>query len=216
MKDLKKLDALKVLSIGCGPCTDLLAFNLLNQEGVYSFKTLDYRGIEIDTRIWKKVHEDLEQIAPQNYSIEIINADACEYVDNLLEQNWKPDVIVFQYVFSDMQKHSDKSKIDHLISVMGNYVSQCNNNTYVVCNDINLSRTYGGGREFFDILLQNISCQTKSSQRHFNNSNKRSHFNYGEEYRNNSLASDIPTYLHNYEPYDSCSSAQLIIKKVNE
>ena len=156
-----------------------------------------------------------KNIAPHDYKIEIIPKDACDYVDKLCDDSWNPHIIVFQYVFSDMQKHSDESKILHLLSVMGNYISQhCETNTYVVCNDINLSRMYNGGREFFDILRQNISCPIKYRQCHFRNNNKRSHYNYGDEYNNNILVSDIPENLSNYEPYDSCASAQMIIKKV--
>lgn len=215
LRDLKNVKNLKVLSIGCGPCTDILALDLLRKEGIYNFQSLEYRGIEIDARIWKRIHADIKQIAPQNYSIEIIQEDACDYVDKLDVGAWSPNIIVFQYVFSDMQKHSAEAKIMHLLSVMGNYISQhCDINTYIVCNDINLSRTYNGGREFFDILRQNISCPIKCSQRHFRNNNKRSHYNYGDEYNNNILMCSIPNNLLDYEPYDSCASAQLIIKKV--
>ena len=95
------------------------------------------------------------------------------------------------------------------------HISQsCDVNTYIVCNDINLSRMYNGGREFFDILRQNISSPIKYSQRHFCNNNKRSHYNYGDEYNNNILVSSIPKDILVYEPYDSCASAQMIIKKV--
>ena len=214
LRDLKNAESLKVLSIGCGPCTDLLALDLLRNEGIYNFNSLEYRGVEVDTRIWKKIYEDIKHIAPSNYNIEIIPEDACEYVDKLYDDDWRPNLIVFQYVFSDMQKHSDELKIRHLLSVMGNYISRyCDINTYVVCNDINLSRMYNGGREFFDMLRQNISCPLKYSQRHFRNNNKRSHYNYGEEYNNNILVSSIPDGLLDYEPYDSCASAQLIMKK---
>lgn len=217
LKYLKNVEKLKVLSIGCGPCTDILALDILRNEGVYNYKSLEYRGIEINTRIWKKIHEDIKQIAPVDYSIKIIQEDACDYVDKLDNDSWTPNVIVFQYVFSDMQKHSDESKILHLLSVIGNYISQhCDVNTYIVCNDINLSRVYNGGREFFDILHKNITCPTNSSRRHFHNNNKRRHYNYGDEYNNNILVRSIPKSILGYEPYDSCASAQLIIKKVIE
>lgn len=215
LSDLRNVQKLKVLFIGCGPCTDILALDLLRKEGIYNYESLEYRGVEINPGIWRKIHADIKQIASQDYKIEIIPEDACDYVDKLERDSWKPHVIVFQYVFSDMQKHSDESKILHLLSVLGTYISQsCDVNTYIVCNDINLSRMYNGGREFFDILRQNISSPIKYSQRHFCNNNKRSHYNYGDEYNNNILVSSIPKDILVYEPYDSCASAQMIIKKV--
>ena len=39
---------------------------------------------------------------------------------------------------------------------MAKYIHICDDNTYIVCNDINLSRQYMGGREFFDILDDKI------------------------------------------------------------
>ena len=215
LKDLKDIETLRVLSIGCGPCTDLLAVDVLLQEGEYKCNRVEYKGIEINTKIWKKIHDDLKNISPSNYVIDIIDADVCSYIDELVKENWKPNIIVFQYVFSDMQKHSNEDGIQHLLKAMGEYISGLDDNTYVVCNDINLSRQYNGGREFFDMLLGNINCKVRTSNRHFNNSNRRSHFNYGEEYKNNTLVRSIPTDLFGYEPYNSCSSAQLIIKKVS-
>lgn len=214
LEDLKHIENLKVLSIGCGPCTDMLALDYLKQSRVYNYSTLEYRGIEIDTTIWKKIHNDIGDLVPDTYDINIINYDACLYVDQLLEQEWKPNLIVFQYVFSDMQKHSKEEKIEHLIETIGKYISQCPNNTYIVCNDINLSRRFNGGREFFDMLLNKIPCETQYIQCHFNNSNKNGHFNYGQEYKSNKLICPIPTSIQCYEPFTSCASAQMLIKKV--
>ena len=214
LKDLKNINNLKVLSIGCGPCTDILALDYLKKHGLYNYNSIEYRGVEIDTNIWKRIYADIKEIAPDTYDINIINADACSYVDQLLEQEWKPNLIVFQYVFSDMQKHSQEEKIMHLLETIGKYVSQCENGLYIVCNDINLSRQFNGGREFFDMLLNKISCKTQYIQFHFNNTNKSGHFNYGQEHKSNNLVCPIPDKILSYEPFTSCASAQMIIKKV--
>lgn len=214
LKDLREKSHIKVLSIGCGPCTDLLALDHLKNTGIYSCQSVDYRGIDIDTSIWKKVLGDINQIKPSPWSFCVTEADACSYIDTLYSDPWRPDVIILQYVFSDMQKHSQAEAIEHLLTVLGKYFDSCDVNTYIVCNDINLSTRYNGGREYFDVLLKKISCDTKHRQYHFNNSNKRSHFHYGNEYPNNDLVVLPPDYSSPYEPYTSCASAQAIIKKV--
>lgn len=215
LKDLREKQKLNILSIGCGPCTDLLALDLLRQNGEYSFDTLNYKGIDIDTTIWKKVLADIDSLRPQEYSFNVLEADACTYIDTMVKDSWRPDIITLQYVFSDMQKNSKVASIEHLLTVLGKYIDSYSANTYVVCNDINLSTQYNGGREYFDGLLKKITTNTECRRYHFNNSNKTGHLNYGSEYRDNSLVITPPASLSNYEPYMSCASAQMIIKKVN-
>ena len=40
-KDLPTVKDLKVLSFGCGPCTDLFAIDYLHTQGVLPYETLD-------------------------------------------------------------------------------------------------------------------------------------------------------------------------------
>lgn len=213
LKDLHDIDRLKVLSVGCGPCTDLMALNYLQKNNEYSFSSLDYRGVEINPRIWKKTYDDIRAVKPENYSFSIIDSDICKYVDVLLKEEWHPNLIILQYVFSDMQKHSLQDDISHMINAMGQFIDKCPENTYIICNDINLSKKWNGGREFFDDLHNAITSNTMYSQMHFNNSNKSGHYNYGDEYPSNKLLLAPAQKLEPFEPYTSCASAQIIIKK---
>ena len=139
LRDLQTRRHLNVLSIGCGPCTDLLALNHLQSDGTYNFSTIDYRGVEINTEIWSDIYNDISDMIPRNWSFEIIPEDICDYVEILLQHNWKPDLIIMQYVFSDMHKHTMPQKIATMIRSLAQYIDSCDINTYVVCNDINLS-----------------------------------------------------------------------------
>lgn len=49
----------------------------------------------------------------------------------------------------------------------------------------------------------------------FNNLNKEKHFDYGREYSSNELIFDIDSeeIEETYQPFDSCASAQILIKK---
>ena len=55
----------------------------------------------------------------------------------------------------------------------------------------------------------------KCVRRHFNNSNKPNHCDYGDEYSSNELifTNELIFKYNYYEPYSSCSSAQIIIYK---
>ena len=45
-RDIMKLDTLKVMSVGCGPCTELAAIDYLHQNGELNYKKLEFRGID--------------------------------------------------------------------------------------------------------------------------------------------------------------------------
>lgn len=213
LRDLCSKRHLNVLSIGCGPCTDLLALDYLVNEGKYCASTIDYRGVEINTEIWSNVYNDLSNMVPQDWFFEVIPEDICDCIDILFQQNWRPDLIVMQYVFSDMHKHTQSQKISTMISSLAQYIDSCERNTYVVCNDINLSIDFDGGREYFDQLHDRMCAQSAIHRFHFNNSNKPRHYNYGDEFETNDLLVFPSDDLDCYQPYKSCASAQMIIKK---
>ncbi len=213
LRDLQKKKHLNVLSIGCGPCTDLLALDYLFGEGTYKCASIDYRGVEINTDIWSYIYDDIRHIKPHGWSFEPIPEDICECIDDLLQQTWRPNLIVMQYVFSDMRKHTQHHKITTMINSLAQYIDSCEKNTYVVCNDINLSIDYNGGREYFDRLYSRLQTQATSHRFHFYNNNREKHYDYGNEYESNELIVKPGVELTCYRPYKSCASAQMIIKK---
>ena len=213
LRDLQTKRHLNVLSVGCGPCTDLLALNYLVIEGTYSFTTIDYRGVEINIEVWRNIYDDVASLMPFGWSVSIIPEDICCYIDDLLQDSWKPDLIVMQYVFSDMHKHTQSQMIDAMITSLAQYVDSCEKNTYIVCNDINLSTNYNGGREYFDKLYRKIQTIASPHRYHFNNSNRQNHFDYGDEYETNALIVSPEREIVRYQPFMSCASAQMIIKK---
>ncbi len=213
LRDLRTRRCLNVLSIGCGPCTDLMALNYLKDESKYNYTTIDYRGVEINTAIWSNIHDDISNIIPSNWSFDIIPEDICNYIDILLQQNWKPDLIVLQYVFSDMHKTIESQRIETMIASLAQYIDSCDRNTYVVCNDINLSIKFDGGREYFDSLYNKIRTRATPRRLHFDNRNRSNHFEYGDEYDSNDLIIEPGKELTCYNPFMTCASAQMIIKK---
>ncbi len=51
---------LKVLSFGCGPCTDLFAIDCLRENGTLTYDTLEYHGIDYSESVWKNIHDDIK------------------------------------------------------------------------------------------------------------------------------------------------------------
>ena len=93
--------------------------------------------------------------------------------------------------------------------------------TFIILNDINLGRGYGGGRDYFD-QLRNKLCSSISRKGRFCNDNSKSiyyprGYPYGEnsdgEFPKNENRFDWSPW-EKYSPFDTCASAQMIIKKV--
>lgn len=214
LRDLKRKSNIKVMSVGCGPCTDLFALDYLKTECVYKFESVEFRGIDPAKEVWLDIHKQIKKYNPSIIIPEFYYEDVTEFIDVITKSKWIPDLIVFQYVFSDMEKHCDSIRLHEFISKLALFVNDAMSaNTYIVLNDINLTTQMGGGRELFDELLDQIN-NADSRRFHFKNNNKLHHYNYGDEYEDNSLIVANPQFIDDYNPYDSCASAQLIIKKV--
>lgn len=115
-----------------------------------------------------------------------------------------------------MYKNNTQEEIVDFIEKLAKFINnQKQKKIYILVNDINLSTDYKGGREFFDILYNKITSPKRNRRRHFNNSNSERHYEYGEEYKTNELVFGIQSreVYEKYNPFDSCASAQILIKK---
>ena len=169
----KEKEQMRVLSFGCRPCTDLFAIDYLRENGVYKFDTLEYRGIDLGKDVWGKIHAQISEKASANYEIKFYYYDVTSFIDTIINSGWISDLIVFQYVLSDMEKHCEKAKLNGLISKTAKFFNSImNDDSYIVLNDINLSVEYGGGREYFDNLLKQL-VSARFIRYHFDNSNKK-------------------------------------------
>lgn len=117
---------------------------------------------------------------------------------------------------TDMYKHSDETQIVQFIDKLASFLNSYNEKSiYILCNDINLSKSMGCGREFFDLLESKIQPPKIVKRIHFNNVNRERHYEYGEQYVSNELIfNNISDKVRNvYNPFGSCASAQILIKK---
>ena len=211
--DIRDKKELKIMSVGCGPCTELAAVDYLKKQGVLNYDKLQYRGIDPLVNVWNPIWKDIKDYFGNGisfYQTDILLVDIND------QKKWVPDVLIFQYVFSDMYKHSDDKQIVQFIDKLASFLNSHNQEPiYILCNDINLSKSMGGGREFFDLLESQIQTPKIVRRKHFNNVNKEGHYEYGEQYDSNELVFNmISDDIRNaYNPFESCASAQMLIKK---
>lgn len=212
--EIRNKKELKIMSVGCGPCTELAAVDYLKEQGVLNYDRLQYRGIDPLEDVWKYIWNDIREY--YGNEIKFYPNDILQLVDIIVKHSWVPDVLIFQYVFSDMYKHADEEEIIQFINKLAEFLNSYEEKPiYILCNDINLSKSMGGGREFFDILESKIMEPKIVRKMHFDNINKDRHYEYGEQYNSNALVfNNISDEIKNaYNPFESCASAQILIEK---
>ena len=220
-KDLKNKDHIKVLSFGCGPCTDLFALEYMKKNNEMCFQSLEYRGIDYSEEVWYRIHQDIKLFENNYKKIEFYYSDMCEIIYEISKSKWVPNLVVFQYVFSDMHKHTGNTAITDFINTFSKYYnSKIPQNTYIILNDVNLGKNYGGGREYFDQLYAKLNSSTMRKGRFYNEHSKNSFYPRGYPYGENSdgeFSENINLFdlraWQKYSPFDHCASAQMLIKK---
>ena len=223
-RDLINREHIKVLSFGCGPCTDLFAIDYLKRNGEMHYQSIEYRGIDYSKEVWQRIHRDIKSFENDDCRIRFFYADMCEIIHEISQGTWTPNLVVFQYVFSDMHKHTGFTGTMDFINTFSQYYNEkVPINTYMLLNDVNLGTGYGGGREYFDRLYSKLELSTVRCGRFCNDNSRSSYYprgyTYGKdsdgEFPDNSNLFDLHRWRR-YSPYNTCASAQMIIKKVRE
>lgn len=218
LNDLQNKRSIKVLAFGCGPCTDLFAMDFLKRNGEYRFGNAEYRGVDYSQNVWRRIHRDIQELRPHEFSVNFYYRDACELIEEISEGAWIPDLVTFHYVFSDMRKHTDAQQVTTFLATFADFAQNYMiDGSYIVLNDVNLGCDYGGGRDYFDRLYNRLGWAQMRRGR-FRNDHARNGYIYpygddsdGEFPQNNNLFNLHP-YIR-YSPFDTCASAQMIIKK---
>lgn len=135
-----------------------------------------------------------------------------------------PNIITLQYVLSDMANHTDERTIIQFINdIVNRLIVEMPSGSLIVCNDINLSYNhnergrFNTSRYYFDIFYnevrrtnRNVTCW----KYHFDNKVRLTHYDYGNEHPHNGILYNVPPMINsNYNPWLSCSSAQIVIRK---
>ena len=60
-------------------------------------------AIDLAKKVWKEIHKQIKKYNPSKYHAHFFYQDVTELIDTIVEVKWVPDLIIFQYVFSDME-----------------------------------------------------------------------------------------------------------------
>ena len=208
---LRKIDNYHVVSIGCGGCPDLMAFETYCHLEK-NWKSVSYKGIDVNKK-WSSIHEVIK-----NYKTSTLRKTRFKYIDAVTEEYSAisdANVIVLQYVISHFYNTGQIDKIssffDKLIKKIIVY-KQEGKPLVVLINDVNSNKR---GRDYFNILinkLKNAGFHGNSSRYYFNYNIQNEYQRYGTMHKTNRVIYKMPQYLNTYEPWKECSSAQLLIE----
>lgn len=214
--ELNDLNHYKILSLGCGPCSDLVGvLNYIDRSNLE--RSVDYIGIDMNNR-WKQIHSRIEEIIPQhvvNVRVTFRYGDALTMIRRLNMKNivWKPNILIMHYLISDLVNAGENIP-NFLSDLFDSVITYMPIDSYIIINDINHRKV----RNHFSSLIQKMRANFNIdfTTYHFKNNNARYTYPYGNRHPDNSLTSAVHRHLGmNYNPWEFCSSAQMVIRRIS-
>lgn len=213
---LRRLPHYSLFSIGCGGCPDLMAFELYIQDNNFS-KTVEYRGIDKNP-LWEPVHGQIYQYCQYDTdTITYINLST-EDVFDFLEHFSVSDVnvVVLQYIISALYVSHGQVAVSRLFDLVIDSIVK-ERNLYepfvILINDVN---SINLGRDTFLTLkdkLQNAGFHGECKSYYFDRNIRHESQRYGEKHeRSDAITDTIAQKYRFYEPWQFCTSAQLLIE----
>lgn len=208
---MKDQDNIRICSIGCGPCSELVAWeeyiHIKSLSPIYS-----YDGFDIN-ETWTTIQEKVRLMISPSATVSFHNDDFFEYYS---EKKEKPNVIVLNYLLSyilmdDIEE--GKIFIRRLVEFLAQLPSYA-----ILINDINLGLNQSHARYYYDRLAKYLcrsSQNFKYTKWHFKNS-KKPYFAYGNERPDSNIHFEIPDEIQDNMPNTECHSAQLLIIKSDD
>lgn len=200
---------LNICSIGCGPCSELIAL----EEYCINKGDIPYTYIGFDIELnWSEIQNAIINISKHPERITFENCDAFEYY----KSHDKPNVIILNYMLSNMLKNDFRNFPDFLQSLYTLFTEMPTG--ILLINDVNIGQTDKHVRYYYDTIINSIKAYNKNIKAlkfHFKDSIK-SYFEYGVQRHKSELLFKVPSIIAtSYDTNTECHSAQLAIIKNN-
>lgn len=218
VKSLKKKGMFNIMSIGCGPCPDLMALEYYRQKHEINIP-INYCGYEKND-LWQSVHNEIEDYGQNNGIITEFNyVDVVQHVKKYWLKN-DFNLIILQYLISYFYSTGQISEINRFFDDLVNSIFTkriTEQDLVIIINDVNSNRR---GRDFFDVLVEKLidnGLQATVTKRYFDHNIINEYQRYGERYHSCKNLHHISQEIREkYMPAIYCSSAQLIIEVSGE
>ena len=183
-----------ICSIGCGPATELIAFETLRSkwESLHD-KDYAFDGFDINT-IWNDIQKQLLSIFDNND-----NASVSFHLWNVFtyykNAGYYPNIIILNYCLSDALRsdfENFEAFVDRIIELFLQKPNCC-----LLINDINLGSNNKEVRYYFNIIiskLQSFQIKLDVKKMYFNDSIKKS-YPYGQMWKSSKVVFGIPQHI---------------------
>jgi len=209
---IKEISTYHITSIGCGACPDLMAFESYVNETDPS-KAISYLGIDIN-ELWKPIHNKIKEYDSKIiYKTRFRYDDAFKYLDQMIIKD--ANVLILQYIISHFYNTGKIGQLDTFFDELIHGIVKHKNNDMpfiVIINDVNSNNR---GRDYFLELrtkLKEADFHGCATQYYFDYNLKSEHQRYGICHKSNDILYEIPFGFDKYEPWEHCSSAQLLLE----
>ncbi len=196
-----------ILSLGCGGCPDLMAFETYFDRCQY-MQSVTYRGVEKNP-LWGNIHRQIKQYCEDNTRIEpFFNiTNVIDFLDEM--EHHSVDILIIQYLISTFFNSGRANEVDTLFKLIVDKVVKYKNPEapmMILITDVNLNTL---GRDMFMKLVQLIEregFETEVNRFHYQGA-----FSYGNYYSDANILYPLQETLYDYQPWEICNCAQIAI-----
>lgn len=201
---LNKTRPVYILSVGCGPSTELYGA----VQALYDM-TISYMGIDKNP-IWDDIQQfNINRFKQTHHYVQYTHEDFFTFMDS---NKWA-DILILNYFFSDLIKFNPNIT-DDFINRLADLINNGKFN-WVVINDIPLFYKDGTGYICMEHFAQKLSStkgfEIKVARRHFAIPNDYQLI-YGKKLCSSLSIPIVEQHVQTFKPFESKGSIQLIIK----
>ena len=205
-----------ILSLGCGACPDLMAFEVFYNDESLS-QQVSYLGFDING-IWSPIHNRVARYCQeQGFIFHLAYEDAIEWLDeNRLP---KANIVILGYLISYLFDKIPSDRMKEFIENVAEKIVSCKEDGEKLLLIINDNNSYRRGRDFFSQFIRAIRNQPDVSRvvpkyRYFNTGDLYDGQKIGTPYDVKASLFSIPSEIKNrYHTAQSCQQTiQLIVE----
>lgn len=117
-KGLEEYSEYNILSIGCGPATDLVAFDYFNKANEL-FKPINYYGIDKEVA-WNNIHQKITDFKDEDAYLNSVRFDTNEILDSVQNLDEPFNVFILGYIISSFSNKGNLEDLNKIYNCLAN------------------------------------------------------------------------------------------------
>ena len=200
----------KILSIGCGPCTELLGFLKYYEDNDTNNTPVSFTGIDINLN-WQSIHNKWKEILDKESSVKfIINPSSISY---------SPNILLLNYVLSHVSQYNTQKEQSEFFEYIATIVKTMDSNSIILVTEENNTNPDSGIKtvEIIEKLYEFLNATNLLENRikyqfPLGNSSKDRYSDYGRQHtEKKGVIIPNPPVERPYSRVDWCTGLQNIM-----